>query len=168
MMSAKLVRKERILEYLDNMLRQVEDIRSIPVPGKEFFLQREKTIQIKAIKYSLACAIQDVTRVCAHIASALSLWKVRESESEAILALSDAAFSQRNLLIRSKPCPPSGTESFTTTCQMNLMRSSSTRCFRALTISRHFQSISSPGSKPTDFTSETSIQIKKGREGSIV
>ena len=90
MKPATLVRKERILEYLDNMMRQVEDIRSVPVPSKEFFLEKEKTISIKAIKYSLACAIQDVSRVCAHIASALSLWKVRESESEAILALSDA------------------------------------------------------------------------------
>jgi uncharacterized protein YutE (UPF0331/DUF86 family) len=90
MTSMKLVRKDRILEYLDNMMRQVEDIRSIPVPDKEFFLQKENTIPIKAIKYSLACAIQDVSRVCAHIASALSLWKVRESESEAILALSGA------------------------------------------------------------------------------
>jgi uncharacterized protein YutE (UPF0331/DUF86 family) len=42
------------------------------------------------VKYSLACAIQDVTRICVHIASALSLWKVRESEAEAILALSEA------------------------------------------------------------------------------
>jgi len=90
MTPAKLVRKERILEYLDNMMRQVEDIKSIPIPSKSFFLEKDKAIQIKAIKYSLACAIQDVSRVCAHIASALSLWKVRESESEAILALSDA------------------------------------------------------------------------------
>jgi len=90
MTPAKLVRKERILEYLDNMMWQVEDIKSVPVPSKEFFLEKDKTMSIKAIKYSLACAIQDMSRVCAHIASALSLWKVRESESEAILALSDA------------------------------------------------------------------------------
>jgi len=90
MKPTKLVRKERILEYLDNIRRQIEDVQSIQVPGKEFFLDKAKTIQIKAIKYSLACAIQDVSRVCAHIASALSLWKVRESESEAILALADA------------------------------------------------------------------------------
>jgi uncharacterized protein YutE (UPF0331/DUF86 family) len=105
MMSAKLVRKERIQEYLDNMMRQVEDIRSIPVPGKEFFLQKEKTIPIKAIKYSLACAIQDVTRVCAHIASALSLWKVRESESEAILALSDAGILPKEFADKIKAMP---------------------------------------------------------------
>ena len=100
-----LVRKERILEYLDNMMRQVEDIQSLPVPGKEFFLEKEKTIPIKAIKYSLACAIQDVSRVCAHIASALSIWKVRESESEAILALSDAGILPEEFAEKIKGMP---------------------------------------------------------------
>ncbi|MBM4351911.1 MAG: DUF86 domain-containing protein [Deltaproteobacteria bacterium] len=105
MTPATLVRKERILEYLDNMMRQVEDIKSIPVPSKSFFLEKDKVIQIKAIKYSLACAIQDVSRVCAHIASALSLWKVRESESEAILALSDAGILPREFAEKIKGMP---------------------------------------------------------------
>ncbi len=100
-----LVRKERILEYLDNMMRQAEDIRSVPVPSKEFFLEKDKTISIKAIKYSLACAIQDLSRVCAHIASALSLWKVRESESEAILALSDAGILPKEFADKIKGMP---------------------------------------------------------------
>jgi uncharacterized protein YutE (UPF0331/DUF86 family) len=100
-----LVRKERILEYLDNMMRQVEDIKSVPVTSKEFFLEKDKTISIKAIKYSLACAIQDVSRVCAHIASALSLWKVRESESEAILALSDAGILPKEFADKIKGMP---------------------------------------------------------------
>ena len=102
---AKLVRKERILEYLDNIGRQIEDVQSIPVPSKEFFLEKGKTIQIKAIKYSLACAIQDVSRVSAHIASALLLWKVRESESEAILALTDAGILPRDFAERIKGMP---------------------------------------------------------------
>jgi uncharacterized protein YutE (UPF0331/DUF86 family) len=85
-----LIRKDRILEYLDNIERQTRDLSSIPVSGKEFFLDSKNSIEVKAIKYSLACAIQDVSRVCVHIASALSLWKVRESETEAILALSEA------------------------------------------------------------------------------
>jgi len=89
MTGKELIRKDRILEYLSNIDRQIEDIRSIPVPDKDFFLDRKNSIQIKAIKYSLACAIQDVTRICIHIASALSLWKVRESETEAILALTE-------------------------------------------------------------------------------
>ena len=89
MAGKELIRKDRILEYLSNIDRQIEDIRSIPVPDKDFFLDRKNSIQIKAIKYSLACAIQDVTRICIHIASALSLWKVRESEAEAILALTE-------------------------------------------------------------------------------
>ena len=105
MKPTKLVRKERILEYLDNISRQIEDIQSIPVPSKEFFLEKGKTIPTKAIKYSLACAIQDVSRVCAHIASALSLWKVRESESEAILALSDAGIFPREFAEKIKGMP---------------------------------------------------------------
>jgi uncharacterized protein YutE (UPF0331/DUF86 family) len=32
----------------------------------------------------------DVTRISVHIASALSLWRARESEADAILALSEA------------------------------------------------------------------------------
>ena len=87
--SKELVRKDRVIEYLHNIEKQIEDIKSIPVPNKEFFLDKKNSIQIKAIKYSLACAIQDIMRICVHIASALSLWKVRESETEAILALSD-------------------------------------------------------------------------------
>jgi uncharacterized protein YutE (UPF0331/DUF86 family) len=101
----KLVRKDRIMEYLDNMVRQLEDIQSIRVPDKEFFLQRDKIIEIKAIKYSLACAIQDISRISAHIASALSLWKVRESESEAILALSDAGILPKEFVEKIKGMP---------------------------------------------------------------
>jgi len=78
-----LIRKNRIIEYLDNIQRQIEDIKSIPVLNKDFFLDKKNSIQIKAIKYSLACAIQDITRISVHIASALSLWRVRESEAEA-------------------------------------------------------------------------------------
>jgi len=100
-----LVRKERIIEYLDNIQRQLKDIQSIPVSNKDFFLDRQNNIQIKAIKYSLACAIQDVTRICIHIASALSLWKVRESESEAIFALSEAKIIPYELAEKIKGMP---------------------------------------------------------------
>jgi uncharacterized protein YutE (UPF0331/DUF86 family) len=105
MKSKELVRKERILEYLDNIKKQIEDIKSISVPSKDFFLERTNTIQTKAIKYSLACAIQDVTRVCVHIVSALSLWKARESESEAILALSDAGILPKEFAEKIKGMP---------------------------------------------------------------
>ena len=105
MKSKELVRKERILEYLNNIKKQIEDIKSIPVPSKDFFLEKTNTIQTKAIKYSLACAIQDVTRVCVHIVSALSLWKARESESEAILALSDAGILPREFVEKIKGMP---------------------------------------------------------------
>ena len=101
----ELVRKERIMEYLDNIQRQLKDIQSIPVSNRDFFLDRGNNIQIKAIKYSLACAIQDVTRICIHIASALSLWKVRESESEAIFALSEAKIIPANFAEKIKGMP---------------------------------------------------------------
>jgi uncharacterized protein YutE (UPF0331/DUF86 family) len=101
----ELVRKDRIIEYLDNITRQIEDIKSIPVSSKDFFLDKKNTIQIKAIKYSLACAIQDVTRICIHVTSALSLWKVRESESEAILALSEAGIIPKEFVEKIKGMP---------------------------------------------------------------
>ena len=99
------VRKDRIIEYLDNIERQIEDIKSIPVSSKDFFLDKKNSIQIKAIKYSLACAIQDITRICTHIASALSLWRVRESEAEAILALSDEGMLPKKFAEKIKGMP---------------------------------------------------------------
>jgi len=99
------IRKDRIIEYLNNIERQLNDIKSIPVEDKDFFLKKENSIQIKAIKYSLACAIQDVTRISAHIASALSLWRVRESEAEAILALVEAGILPREFAEKIKGMP---------------------------------------------------------------
>ena len=100
-----LVRKDRVIEFLDNIERQVEDIKSIPVPNKDFFLDRKNTVGIKALKYSLACAIQDVARICAHLASALSLWKVRESEAEAILSLAEAQIIPKEFADKIKGMP---------------------------------------------------------------
>jgi uncharacterized protein YutE (UPF0331/DUF86 family) len=105
MKSKGLIRKERIIEYLDNIERQLKDIRSIPIASKDFFLNRGNSIQIKAIKYSLACAIQDVTRISAHIASTLSLWKVRESEAEAILALAEEGIIPKKFAEKIKGMP---------------------------------------------------------------
>jgi len=105
MKSKGLIRTERIIEYLDNIERQLKDIRSIPIPGKDFFLNRENSIQIKAIKYSLACAIQDVTHISVHIASTLSLWKVRESEAEAILALAEEGIIPKEFAEKIKGMP---------------------------------------------------------------
>ena len=105
MKSKGLIRKERIIEYLDNIERQLKDIRSIPIPGKDFFLNRENSIQIKAIKYSLACAIQDITLISAHIDSTLSLWKLRESEAEAILALAEEGIIPKEFAEKIKGMP---------------------------------------------------------------
>jgi len=101
----ELVRKERILEYLANIEKQIQDIHSVSIPNRDFFLEKKNTLQTKAIKYSLACAIQDVTRVCVHIVSALSLWKARESESEAILALSEAGILPKEFADKIKGMP---------------------------------------------------------------
>ena len=105
MKSKELVRKDRVIEYLNNIDKQIEDIKSIPVSNKDFFLDQKNSIQIKAIKYSLACAIQDITRICVHIASALSLWKFRESEAEAILALSDEKIIPKEFAEKIKGMP---------------------------------------------------------------
>lgn len=100
-----IIRRDRITEYLDNIERQIADIQSIPVSSKDFFLDRKNTIQIKAIKYSLACAIEDITRISVHLASALSLWRVRESEAEAIFALSEAAIIPEEFAEKIKGMP---------------------------------------------------------------
>lgn len=105
MKKKELIRKDRIIEYLDNIERQIEDIKSIPVSNKDFFLDKKNSIQIKAIKYSLACAIQYVTRISVHFASALSLWRVRESETEAILALPEAGIISKEFAERIKGMP---------------------------------------------------------------
>jgi uncharacterized protein YutE (UPF0331/DUF86 family) len=101
----ELIRKNRIIEYLDNIEKQIDDIRSIPVSSKDFFLDKKNSIQIKAIKYSLACAIQDITRISVHLASAFSLWKVRESEAEAILALPEAKIIPKEFAEKIKAMP---------------------------------------------------------------
>ena len=105
MKKKEIVRKDRIIEYLDNIERQIEDIKSIPVSSKAFFLDRKNAIQIKAIKYSFACASQDITRISVHIASALSLWRTRESEAEAILALSEARIIPQEFAEKIKGMP---------------------------------------------------------------
>ncbi|MGQ9674017.1 MAG: DUF86 domain-containing protein [Candidatus Aminicenantales bacterium] len=104
-MKKELIRKERIIEYLENIERQIEDIQSISVPNKAFFLERKNVIKIKAIKYSLACAIQDLIRISVHIASALSLLRARESEAEAILALSEAMLIPKEFAEKIKGMP---------------------------------------------------------------
>jgi uncharacterized protein YutE (UPF0331/DUF86 family) len=117
----ELVRKDHVIEYLDrnvprpayggiggelhNIQKQIDDIRSIPVSSKDCFLDKKNSIQIKPIKYSLAYAIQDILRISVHIASALSLWKVRESEAEAILALSEAKIIPKEFAEKIKGMP---------------------------------------------------------------
>ncbi len=137
----ELVRKDRILAYLDNIERQIEDIKSIPVSDKDFFLDKKNSIQIKAIKYSLACAIQDITRISVHISSALSLWKSRDSEAEAILALSEAKIIPEEFAEKIKGCLVSEIGSSMIICQMSLTLKGCLAIFRTWTILRSFQNI---------------------------
>ncbi|MFP3870175.1 MAG: DUF86 domain-containing protein [Syntrophobacteria bacterium] len=101
----RYVRKERILDYLENIQRQLDDLHQMPVDGPEFFLDRSNFERIKAIKYSLACAIQDVTRVSLHIAVALGTVRVRESEAEAIIALGGEGVIPPDLTSKIKGMP---------------------------------------------------------------
>jgi len=83
------IRIERIKEYMDNIEKQLEDLKLYQSKDKEFFLNNKNIMEIKAVKFSLACAIQDICRISSHITTALSLWRVRDSLTEAILALGD-------------------------------------------------------------------------------
>lgn len=49
MKGKELIRKDRITEYIDIIQRQLNDIKSIPVNDKDFFLKRENSIQIKLL-----------------------------------------------------------------------------------------------------------------------
>lgn len=101
----KELRKERVLQYLDNLQRQLSDLEAMKVPGPNFFLDRKNFERTKAIKYTLACAIQDVTRISLHIVVAMGLAKVRDSESEAILALAESTIIPEELGQRIKGMP---------------------------------------------------------------
>ncbi len=100
-----ILRKERVLEYLDNLQRQLSDLEAMKVGGPDFFLDRKNFERTKAIKYTLACAIQDVTRISLHIVVAVGLAKVRDSESEAILALAGSGIIPKELGQKLKGMP---------------------------------------------------------------
>lgn len=101
----KFLRKERIFEYLENIKRQLSDLEKLKVPSPDFFEAPTNFERSKAIKYSLACAIQDVCRIALHIAATLELVKVKESESEAILALAEAGIIPKEFAEKIKPMP---------------------------------------------------------------
>lgn len=103
--SKKYLRKDRIYEHLDNLNRQLEDLERLPVSNHKFFLGRENFERTKAIKFSLACAIQDITRIALHIAVALRLTQIKESEAESILALGQAGIIPREFADKIKGMP---------------------------------------------------------------
>lgn len=83
----KYIRKDRIDEYLENLTRQLDRLEKLPVPGVEFLSDENNFERVQAIKFSLACAIQDVTRIALHITTALGIARIKESEAESIIAL---------------------------------------------------------------------------------
>ncbi len=86
----KLVRRDRIEEYLENLNQQVEHLEKLPVPNAEFLADERNFERVQAIKFSLACAIQDVSRIALHITTALGIARIKDSEAESILALAAA------------------------------------------------------------------------------
>lgn len=101
----RLIRKDRILEYIENLKRQFEDLKKLSVPDARFFTDRKNFERTKAIKYSLTCAIQDITRIALHIATALSLTRIKDSEADAIIALGDGGIIPREFADRIKGMP---------------------------------------------------------------
>lgn len=83
----KYIRKDRVDEYLANLTRQLERLEKLPVPGIESLADENNFERVQAIKFSLACAIQDVSRIALHITTALGIARVSDNEAESILAL---------------------------------------------------------------------------------
>lgn len=81
------IRKDRVNEYLANLTQQLERLEKLPVPGVDFLADEKNFERVQAIKFSLACAIQDVTHIALHITTALGIARVRDNEAESILAL---------------------------------------------------------------------------------
>ncbi len=84
-----MIDKRKILQYLDNIQRQLEDLENMPVPNAEFLLLRNHVERTKAIKYSLLVAVEDVIHVSAHIVAALGIGKPKDA-SGAVLLLGNA------------------------------------------------------------------------------
>lgn len=84
-----MIDKQKVLQYLDNIERQLEDLENMPVPDPEFLLLRNHFERTKAIKYSLLVAIADIIHVSSHIVAALGLGKPKDA-SGAVLLLGNA------------------------------------------------------------------------------
>lgn len=79
--------RKRIEELIKNIDRQVEHLSSLAIPGEDFFTKKENWLIINSIKYSLACAIEDISRIAIHLTVALGLERIKEGPAEAIVAL---------------------------------------------------------------------------------
>lgn len=101
----RYVRKDRVEEYLDNLRRQLEHLEKLPIPDVEFLANEKNFERIQAVKLSLACAIQDVTRIALHVTTALGIGKVRDTEADSISALGSAGIIPKDFAERIKGMP---------------------------------------------------------------
>lgn len=104
-MAAAHLRRDRITEYLKDLDHQLSDLERLPAPSADYLADEVNFERTKAIKLTLACAIQDVARISLHIATALGLGSVRSSESETIKALSGANVITEELADKIKGIP---------------------------------------------------------------
>ncbi len=101
----RYIRKDRIEEYLSNLERQLSRLSRLSVPNASYFMNHENFERINAIKFTLACAIQNVTRVAVHIATALGIKRMANSEADLILALEEGEVIPREFAERIKGMP---------------------------------------------------------------
>lgn len=104
-MGKEIVDRERIKEFMQNIQSQLDYLEKISIPNPDFFLQSENLERTKAIKYSLACAIEDIYRIVLHITAGLGLPQAKQGPAEAILALGGAGIIPEQFAERIKPMP---------------------------------------------------------------
>jgi uncharacterized protein YutE (UPF0331/DUF86 family) len=101
----RILRSERIYEYLDNIRRQILDLERMPVADSQFFLDLKNFERTKAIKYSLACAIEDLVRVSLHLIVSMGLGKATVSGAEAITILGNNGIIPKEFAEKIKRLP---------------------------------------------------------------
>lgn len=82
-----MIDRERLNEYLNDIAKQLRDLRKLPVPGAEYLLDEKNFERRKAVERSLELAIQDVVHISTHICAALGLERVTDDAADTILAL---------------------------------------------------------------------------------
>jgi len=83
--------KERIKELLENIKNQINYLESASssISNSNFFEKPSNLERTKAIKYSLACAIEDVCRIALRIGIGMGWIEAKKGYTEAILTLGE-------------------------------------------------------------------------------